>query len=299
MWVGQLLVYNCIMAEGIGNNLKEVLIAFKNVLGRLIRQYPLLVFIVIGLLWTAFYFFSSTPTKMTFALSFLVSIVSVIIYANTKKYGETLLTFMLGLLTVFSANWDAYKSILFFSFYLGFHAIIFMISSISLATKVESELTMAASFFDFNNHKKTYKALQKVTKINTKFNTLGGLERAKAVKFLAFMKVPIDEMSEALMNIEQIKIVYQTDLIKSLEFFRSLYYIKKRSTFQVNVTTFLDVILSKGMPITPDEFFFIFGRTKGILIQGKLDLTTYLDELHNLVFKGYDLEQIIEELHEK
>lgn len=285
------------MAEGIGNNLKQVLIAFKNVLGRLVRTFPLLVFIVIGLIWIAFYYYSSTPTKMTFALSFLVAIVSVIIYANTKKYGETLLTFMLGLLTVFSATWDTYKSILFFSFYLGFHAIIFVISSISLAAKVESELTMAASFLDLKNHKRTYKALQKVSKISTKFNTLGGIERARAVKFLAFMKVPIDEMPDALENIEGIKLIYQTDLTKAQEFFRSLYYIKERSAFNINVTNFLDVIVSKGIPMTPDEFFYIFNRTKGTIIQGKLDMLTYLDELQNFVVKGLDLDQIVEELH--
>lgn len=287
------------MAEGIGNNLKQVLIAFKNVLGRLVRQFPLLVFIVIGLLWIAFYYFSSTPAKMTFALSFLVALVSVIIYANTKKYGETLLTFMLGLLTVFSITWDTYKSILFFSFYLGFHAIIFIISSISLAAKVESELTMAASFLDLKNHKRTYKSLQKVTKINTKFNTLGGMGRAEAVKFLAFMKVPINEMPEALKNIEHIKLIYQTDLTKALEFFRSLYYIKERSDLNINVTSFLDVIVSKGIPMTPDEFFYIFSRTKGIIIQGKMDILAYLKELQNLVFKGHDLDQIIDELHGK
>ncbi|MCV9387755.1 hypothetical protein [Reichenbachiella ulvae] len=285
------------MAEEKGNNLKHVILAFNNVLGRLVRQFPLLVFIVIGLLWTVFYYFSSSPTKMTFALSFLVTFVSIIIYANTKKYGETLLTFMLGLLTVFSATWDSYKSILFFSFYLGFHAIIFIISSISLAAKVESELKMAANFFDLKNHNAIYKALQKVTKINTKHNVLGGLGRAEAVKFLAFMKVPIDKMPEAIKNIEYIKIIYQTNLNMSLDFFRSLYYIKERSNFEVNVTNFLDIIVSKGMPITPDEFFHIFSRTKGLIIQQKLNLLAYLEELHNLVYEGYDIDQIIEKLH--
>lgn len=274
------------MAEGIGNNFKQGSMAFKNVLGMLIHQFPLLVFIIISLLWTVFYYFSKTPTKMTFALSFLVTLVSIIIYANTKKYGETLLTFMLGLLTVFSANWDTYKSILFFSFYLGFHAIVFIISSISLAAKVESELTSAANFLDLKNSKNTYKELQGVSKINTKYNALGGQERAEAIKFLAFMKVPVMEMSEAIKNIEYIKLIYQTDLIKSLEFFRSLYYIKERSSFKVNVTNFLDIIVNKGMPVTPDEFFYIFSRTKGIIIQGRLDIVTYLDELQKLVYEG-------------
>ncbi len=211
------------MAEGVGKNLQQVLVAFKNVLGRLVQQFPLLVFIVIGLLWVTFYYFSKTPEKMTFALSFLVAIVAILIYSKTKKYGETLLTFMLGLLTIFAAKWTPYKSILFFSFYLGFHAIIFIISSISLAAKLETELTSAASFIDLKNFKDTYKRLKAITKLSTEFNSLGSIERGEAIKFLAFINVPMNEMPDALRNVEMIKVVYGLSdrLKKILRIFQS------------------------------------------------------------------------------
>ncbi len=286
------------MADGVGNNLKQVLLAFKNVIGRLVQQFPLLVFIVIGLLWTAFYYFGKTPDRMTFALSVLVTFVSIIIYAKTKKYGETLLTFMLGLLTIFSAKWDPYKSILFFSFYLGFHAIIFVISSVSLAAKLETELTSAASFIDLKNFKKVYKRLREISQMDTKHNSLSTIERGEAIKFLAFINVPIDAMPEALKNVEYIKVIYQADLKKSLEFFRALFYIKERSGFTVDVTNYLDIIVHQRIPLTPDEFFRIFDKTKGPIIQQKLDLVSYLEQIRKLVFEGHSEDQIVKTLNE-
>ncbi|MGZ2372056.1 hypothetical protein ACXR6G_19970 [Ancylomarina sp. YFZ004] len=281
------------MAEGIGKSLKEVIIAFKNVLGRLLRQHPLIFLIFMALLTFGLIMFTQSEKKMTFGLCILISFVSILIYSKNNNYAETLLSFMLGVLTIFTITWDSYTSKLFVGFYVSVNVIIFYLSTIKLSMKVETELTTAASYIDLKNHKHTYKQLSRISKRNTKYSMLGSLERAESIKFLAYMKVPINEIEESIQNIELIKVVYQLELKSSCDFFKTLYFIKCRSNSFFNITNLLDLIVAKRLPLMPAEFLTILNQTKKEIIQNSFSLNEYLAIIDESVINGEDIDGII------
>lgn len=281
------------MADNIGNSLKEILISFKNVLGRLLRQHPTIFLTFMAIITFGLIMFTKSEQRMTFGLCILISFVSILIYSRNNNYAETLLSFMLGVLTIFTIKWDGYTSKLFIGFYVSVNIIIFFLTSIKLAMRIETELTAAASYIDLDNFKATYKRLNEISKINTKFNMLGGVERAETVKHLAYMKVPIHEIEESIKNIEMIKVIYQLDLLSSCDFFKTLYYIKLRSGSLFDITNLLDLIVAKRLPLTPEEFLKILNKTKKEIIQNSFSIVDYLARIDKAVYNGEDIDGII------
>ncbi|MCD4835065.1 MAG: hypothetical protein K8R31_14805 [Bacteroidales bacterium] len=281
------------MAEEIGKNSDSVFIAFKNVLGRLLRQHPVIFLTFMALITAGLIFFTQSEQRMTFGLCILISIVSILIFAKTNNYAETLLSFMLGVLTIFTITWNDYTSRLFIGFYVSVNIVIFFITSIKLAAKSETELTAAASYMNLKNFKDTYKKLNKISKTSTGFNILGGIEKAETIKYLAYMKVPLEEIYESVKNIELIKVIYQIDLKSSCEFFKTLYFIKERSNSLFDITNLLDLIVAKSLPLTPEEFLTILNQTKKELIQNEFSLVSYLNEIESSVLNGEDIDGIV------
>lgn len=287
------------MAEGIGKSLKVVIKAFANVLGRLLRQHPLIFLTFMAIITFGLLMFTKSEQRMTFGLCVLISFVSILIYTRNNNYAETLLSFMLGVLTIFTITWDNYTSKLFIGFYVSVNIIIFFLTSIKLAMKVETELTAAASYINLNNFKPTYKELRRISKIDTKYNILGGLERAETIKYLAYMKVPLTEIAESIKNIELIKVIYQLELKSSCDFFKTLYYIKQRSNSFFSITNLLDLIVAKRLPLTPEEFLTILNQTKKEIIQNSFSISNYLDIIDESVIDGEDIDGIVNNLKNK
>lgn len=284
------------MGDELGNSFKDVLTGLKNVASRLFLQFPFMFVVVIAIVGFAFYQFTESEQKMTFALCILISFVSFLIYVKSNNYAETLLSFMLGVLTIFTITWDAYTSKLFVAFYVGINIFIFFASSIKLAMKVETELTTASSYIDIKNFKRTYKQLKEVYNVPTKYRMLAPLERAETIKFLAYMKVPLKEMADAIKSIELIKVVYQIDLKNSVEFFKTLYFIKRRSQGVFNIVNLLNLIVEKRLPLNPEEFLTVLNQTKKEIIQGSYSIADYLDIIEECVLNGEDTEGIISRL---
>ena len=242
--------------------LKNLLISLKNVIGRLIRTHPLIFIVFIALIAFGLMMFTSSENKMTFILCVLISFVSLLIYGKNNNYAETVLSFMLGVLTIFTITWDNYTSKLFVGFYISINLLIFFITSIKLSMRVESKLNSAATYMDIDNYKKTYNELKKISNKNTSHNYLGGVEKAEVIKYLAYMKVPLIEIEDSIKNIEVIKVVFQLDLNKSNEFFKTLYFIKIRALSNFNITNLLDLTVHKRLPLLPEEFLTILNQTK-------------------------------------
>ena len=287
------------MAEEVGKSLKEIIKAFVNVLGRLLRQHPLIFLTFMAIITFGLLMFIKSEQRMTFGLCVLISFVSILIYTRNNNYAETLLSFMLGVLTIFTITWDNYTSKLFIGFYVSINIIIFFLTSIKLSMKVETELTAAASYINLNNFKPTYKELNRISKINTKYNILGGLERAKTIKYLAYVKVPLTEITESIKNIELIKVIFQLELKSSCDFFKTLYYIKERSNSFFSITNLLDLIVAKRLPLTPEEFLTILNQTKKEIIQNSFSVSNYLDIIDASVIDGEDIDGIVNNLKDK
>jgi hypothetical protein len=282
------------MTDEFRKNLKAVNKGFINVLVQVLRKHPVIFLFFMTLIAFGLIMFTMSEQKMKFILSILISFVSILIYSKNNNYAETLLSFMLGVLTIFTITWDSYTSRLFIGFYISINIIIFFITSIKLASKVETELTVAASFINLKEHKTTYEKLNQISKMNTKYNMLGVMERAKAIKLLAYMKISINEMPEAIRNIELINVVFQLELKESCDFFNTLYFIHKRSNANLSITKLLDLIVDKRLPLMPEELLTILNRTKKEIIKEKFSIIKYLDLIDESALKGEDIEGIIQ-----
>lgn len=287
------------MAEGFRKNLKATNKAFVNVLNRLLRQFPFIFIVFMSIITFGLIMFTKSEQRMTFGLCILITIVSILIYSRNNNYAETLLSFMLGVLTIFTITWDNYTSILFVGFYVAINIIIFFMTTIRLASKVESELTTAASFINLKEHKATYERLNKITKIDTPYNILGGVERAEVIKNLAFMKVPIEEMEESIKNVELIYTVFQLNLKNSCDFFKTLYFLKRRTSSIFNITHLLDLIVDKRLPLTYEEFLDVLNQTKKEIINNKLSMTEYLDLIEESILNGEDVNGTVMKIKNK
>ena len=281
------------MAEEYRKNLKTVNKAFVNVLGRLLRQHPFIFLVFMAIITFGLVMFAKSEQRMTFGLCILITFVSILIYSRNNNYAETLLSFMLGVLTIFTITWDNYTSLLFIGFYVAINIIIFFLTSIRLASKVETKLTTAASFINLKEHKSTYKKLNKISKVDTQYNILGGVDRAEVIKNLAFMKVPLEEMVESIQNVELINVIFQLNIKDSCDFFKTLYFIKIRSTTIFNITNLLDLIVDKRLPLTYEEFLEVLNQTKKEIIKNGISIIKYLDLIEESVLNGEDLNGII------
>lgn len=281
------------MSKGIGKNTGSLLSALVNLMGTMFRQHPIIFLTFIGIIGYATFWFTTSSNKMTFFLCILISLVSIVLYSKTNNYAETLMSFMIGVLTIFTINWDSINSKIFIAFYIGINIFLFFISSIKVATKVETELTIASSFIDNLNFKATYQRLDAICKIPTTYNLISNLDKAEIIKYLSYMKLPIENMKEAINNIETIKVVLRLTLEESCNFFRAIYFIQIRALTSFTVTNFLDIIMAKRLPITPNELMNIVDQTKKILISKKINILEYLDKIEELTLNGLSDEEII------
>ncbi len=289
------------MSNNVKNSLKDSLKALSNLTKDLLRKMPVLFWgFIWGLFWLITEFFQTTQHKH-FILCLLILIVSIGIYVKNKSISETMLTFMLGILTVFTIDWEKADFVLFIVFYLVFSLLIFVIGSISLASRKETILIQAANSLSNNfNYDEVYKQLNEVFDKSTSNNQLGPIERAEVIRYLSFRKVSIDQIGEALESIEIIKTVYQIDLSKACEFFYALYMLSSNYLHDTNPSkktiNLFDKILT--VALAPEQFLEVFMRTKKIIISGKLNFDIYIEKIKRFANDGLDSAEIIEQMME-
>jgi len=123
------------MAKGTGT-LNKSLGEFRNTI---LAAYSLAPAIVItGLLLAAIVFSASfffVEIKMG-SIILLIFIISIIVYAVSKNYGEATVALMAGLLAAFTVEWTWNKYIIFMLALLGFLFFILLIGSLRIAAKM-------------------------------------------------------------------------------------------------------------------------------------------------------------------
>ncbi|HEX2898442.1 MAG TPA: hypothetical protein VHS96_01870 [Bacteroidia bacterium] len=286
-----------VMAEGIGKNSKAIFVSFGNLVGGFVRRHPLFFVIFLALIGYVLYQFSISADRMTFGLCILISFVSILNFARTKNYAETLMSFMLGILTIFTIEWSSPRPLLFVSFYIGINLLLFIINSVQLATTLESELTTASSLISTEEFKTTYSQLNSIVHIDTKYNQLSSIEKASVVKHLSYLSVPMGEMTRSIALVEMIKVVFQISLDDAIKFYRNIYFVKQRATQTFDPNQFLDQIVIRRLPLTPEEFAMIFDSTKKLLISGRFTVNEYLSCLERLLKDGHSIAEIIDEMN--
>ncbi|WP_097028404.1 hypothetical protein [Clostridium peptidivorans] len=280
-------------------SLFEAVSALKSVTEMLFKKMPVLFLVIIYLVDLGIRSYLSAGWSKTYLLGVLILAISVGIYTSTKSFSETTLSFILGILTIYSIDWEKADFTIFILLYLAYIILIFYISAIRLAAKQESILTQAACKLDIDEYKEVYKRIKEISHKSTKHSQLSIIEKSEVIRYLAFRQVMIGEYEEAINIVELIKGVCQMDLVACCEMYYGLYtYCYNRKPTPPNVSRAVEKMFDKVTTLTISyaEFFEIFSNTKRILIEDKLSYDEYILEIRLLALKGYSSSDIVDEL---
>lgn len=283
-------------------SLFEALTALKAVTQTLFKKMPVLFLVVVYLSDLGIRSYLSTGWSTTYLLGLLILIISIGIYVSSKSLSETTLSFVLGILTIYSIDWEKANITLFIILYLAYIVVTFCISTIRLNAKQESILTQAACKLDIDNYKDVYKRLKSISQKSTKYGQLSILDKSEIIRYLAFRQVIIGEYEEAINMIELIKNVCQAEIAPCCEIYYGFYtYCHNQTPIPPNISKEVEKMFDKVTTLTISylEFFEIFAQTKRILVEKAVSFDKYLLEIKLLALQGYSSVDISEIMREK
>lgn len=279
------------------NSLFEAILSLKCAVQTLFKKMPVLFLVLIYIIDLGIRSYLAEGFSTIYLLGFLILLISIGIYVSTKSFSETTLSFILGVLTIYSIDWEKANLTLFIILYLIYIVIVFYISVIRLAAKQESILTQAACKLDMDDFKNVYIRIKKISQKSTKYNQLSIIEKSEIIRYLAFRHVIIGEYEEAIKIVELLKGVCQIDLISCCEIYYGLYtYCHNKLPVSPNISREVEKMFDRvtTLSISYSDFFDIFSQTKRILVEEKMTYEMYLREIKLLVLKGYSSMDIIE-----
>lgn len=283
-------------------SLFEAIKALKDVTQTLFKKMPVLFLVLVYLIDLGIRSYLSAGWSTTYLLGLLILLISIGIYVSTKSFSETTLSFVLGILTIYSINWEEANITLFVILYLVYIVVVFYISAIRLAAKQENILIQAACKLDMSDYKNIYKRLKGISQKSTKHNQLSILDKSEVIRYLAFRQVIIGEYEEAINLIELIKSVCQAEIIPCCEIYYGFYtYCNNKKPTPPNISKEVERMFDKVTTLTLSylEFFEIFSETKRILVEEKLNFDKYLLEIKLMALEGYSGSDISEIMREK
>lgn len=280
-------------------NLYEALGALKSVVQALFKRMPALFLVIIYLLDLGIRSYLSAGLSKTYLLGLLILAISIGLYVSTKSFAETTLSFILGILTIYSIDWEKADFTLFILLYLAYIILAFYISVIRLSAKQESILTQAACKLDMDDYNNVYKRIKDISQKSTRFGQLSIIEKSEVIRYLSFRQVIIGEFEEAINIVEIIKGVCQLDIIPCCEIYYGLYsYCYNKRPTPPNISKAIEKMFDKVTTLTVSyvEFFQIFSSTKRILVEDILSYDNYILKIRFLALQGYSYSDIIDEI---
>jgi len=283
-------------------SLIEALKSLGSVTQTLFMKMPILFLVIIYIVDLGIGSYLSAGFSTIYLLGILILLISIGIYVSTNSFAETTLSFILGILTIYSIDWEKANFTLFILLYLAYIIVVFYISAIRLAAKQESILIQAACKLDMDDYKAVYKRIKDISQKSTKYQQLSIIDKSEVVRYLAFRQVIVGEYEEAMNLVELIKGVCQIDLIPCCEIYYGFYtYCYNKKPTPPNISREVEKMFDKVTTLTVSyvEFFEIFSNTKRILVEDKLTYDKYLIEIKLLSLKGYSSTDIIDLMKNK
>lgn len=283
------------------NSLLRAIKALKNVIKDLFAKMPVLFVFVVYVTKLMIDAYLSEGFSIVFLIGIMILSISIITYITTNDISSTTLSFILGILTVYSVNWGEANYKLFIILYMIYTILVFLVSSLKLAIKKESILTQAASKIDVHNFEEIYKILNKISMKSTQYNQLSIIDRCEIIRYLAFRQVITGEYEQAINSVELISGACQIELNKCCEMYYSMYMYCKNNGVTQRIDKEVERLLDKvtTLTITYSEFFDVFKETKRILIENNMNFNEYIIEIQLLSLKGYSYQDIISSLKER
>jgi hypothetical protein len=242
-----------------------------------------------------------SATLMVGCIVLLVVVTSVIVFANTRKYGEATLALVAGLLAAFTVDWDAARFIAFVGAWIGFSLLVLMSASIKLAADLERIYNHAAVSISAEGDSTlaVRKQLETIGIKGTPLQQLQAVERAEAVRLLVFRKVPLDLIADALTSVEIVAVVTQVDAKAATNFIADLTNILARAPGDLRSTMeyILDIMRESAAP--PEDFIRAFRDSRSLVLSGEISPQAYFQLLRQCLEEGIAPEDVLDEIRRR
>lgn len=261
------------------DTLNESFKALRNSISAAYNLAPAVV--ITGLLLAAIVFVASlffVEIKMG-SIILLIIIISIIVYAVSKNYGEATVALMAGLLAAFTVEWTWNKYFVFMLALLGFMFFVLLIGSLRIFATNESLYREAALYVSVSRYKEIEKQLIKISK-SIPDKLLGPVERADAIKIMAFRKIPLESMQYMLAIIQTFVGITRLDVKTITQFLVDLTRVLHLE-IGPNLRTKIDNIfeLYRDAPVSDEEFIAAFSSTKHFVVSRRIGPDEYLSLL--------------------
>lgn len=229
----------------------------------------------------------------------LVLIAALSVYASTRNYGEATLALAAGLLTAFTVEWNSGSFAAFVFAWVALSITALLISSVSIAARVEEIISDAAISLGAKDHKEMVRKLEKISKkIHTEI--LGPVERAEVLRLFAFRKLSLDAMSHGLRATEMLHTITGVPHLGVATFIADVYKMFRREA-STRYQPLLDRVYThiRESPVSPSEFIDAFNDSRHLALSGDLRPEDYFAHLRDALDEGIHPGDISEYLEEK
>ena len=282
----------------VGKSMDQLLKELQNVVKASFNLAPVLA-LAISLVFILLIIFTlKFSALMPAIILIIVVLVSVIIYANTDRYGEAALALAAGLFSVFSVDWDAGSFVGFIVAWLGFSFFAMFISSFKLAAKSEAIFRHAAVIMaDEGGDVSVVESKLKEIGKSSSDAGLGPIEKAEAIRLFAYRKLPIEVIPHALSMTVILSVAAQANYMKVAVFVADIV-----SLFGMNeppsYTGAMDIMYNtiKKSPVQPSDFFVAFENSRHVILSRSLDPIQYFIALRKALEQGIRPDKVGERL---
>lgn len=278
------------------------LIVLKDILVSANKLVPGVVFVAM-LLTAGIIAVSILSSKLMIGVVILlVLFAALLIYMKTRDYGQAALALVAGLLTAFTVEWTVAKFVAFVVIWIGFSLLVMIIASIRLAAQLESIYVNAASWIssDPDAIKRFTKQLQDIGSKGTPYHQLHAVARAEAIRLLAFRKIPLESLSDALASVEIFFTMTGIDVKDATLFIAdvsTLAQIQTPEQAQKLVNEVLNLIRESAVP--PVDFIKAFQLSRSLVLSKTLQPEVYFSKVREALEAGFAPEEVRQALSQK
>lgn len=238
----------------------------------------------------------SNTTIQLGMLTVVIFFSSVVVYFRSKNYGEAVLALSAGLFTVYTVNWTTPLFISFIVVWVAFTVIVFLSTSIKLASQSQS-IYLEASFAVKNkslSDKDCEKALSSISDA-LKDSILGPIEKAEVIRVFAYKKI---EMTDMAVGLKWVNIFFALTRIPYLVLADFVAVVIKNTSIigrEITCDRVFDYIYTgmRNASVSPNEYIEAFQQTRHILVRHK-QVVLYFNTLVDYFDSGVSPQDIEE-----
>ncbi|MEP7010806.1 MAG: hypothetical protein ABJC13_10820 [Acidobacteriota bacterium] len=275
---------------------KQVLKGFGSVVKALYGLAPAVVVVgallAVGVVAVA----AQAGPLMVAVILVIVLMVAVLVYGTTQNYGEAALALAAGLLSVYSVDWTIPRFIGFVGVWFTFSAVALLISSVRIATEVESIYVQGAIALGDPSDAESIKQAERVLRAVGKRNQRGDLnpvERAQILRLFAFRRIPVEVMDAGLSAVATLSIATHTEPLIAAKFITDVTRaIEDVQAEDLAASLALLVGTIRDCGAAPEEFFRAFESSRHLLLARILPIAELLSQVKIALEAGVHCEAV-------